>query len=187
MRPKNNNPNSILSVATKVAIQLSCKIGSAPWWVSVPIKGLITFGFDVCADSRNKKVSYGALVATMVIDGRIEYFSAVSTHKTGEELTNHFAENMRKALLEYIKLANALPQRIVIFRDGVGDGQIRYIQEYEVDLLKKMLGTIYGSRNEEYKMLFMIVSKRINTRLFLENRNPEPGTVVDSVVTLPER
>jgi aubergine len=37
------------------------------------------------------------------------------------------------------------------------------------------------------KLLHIIVSKRINTRIFTNNRNPVPGTVIDDVITLPER
>ncbi|XP_069951792.1 piwi-like protein 1 [Cherax quadricarinatus] len=41
------------------------------------------------------------------------------------------------------------------------------------------------------KFAFVIVSKRINTRMILDNRgqleNPLPGTVIDDVITLPER
>jgi aubergine-like protein len=44
---------------------------------------------------------------------------------------------------------------------------------------------------DELKFAFVIVNKRINTRFFEEKRdqydNPVPGTVVDTVVTLPER
>ena len=50
--------------------------------------------------------------------------------------------------------------------------------------------SIYGGGNPP-KFTFIVVSKRINTRIFAKfgNRvdNPSPGTVVDDVVTLPER
>jgi aubergine-like protein len=47
------------------------------------------------------------------------------------------------------------------------------------------LEQMYGGR--VYKMAFVIVTKRINTRLFCDGKNPPPGTVVDDVITLPER
>lgn len=51
----------------------------------------------------------------------MQNFVGVSTHTTVEELSNQLAVNMRKAVLEYIKLAGSLPENIFIFRDGVGD------------------------------------------------------------------
>jgi aubergine-like protein len=54
-----------------------------------------------------------------------------------------------------------------------------------VIFLQAQLALIYGDK--PFKMAFIIVTKHINTRLFLEGKNPLPGTVVDEVITLPER
>jgi Piwi domain. len=51
--------------------------------------------------------------------------------------------------------------------------------------LQAQLANIYG--DTPYRMAFIIVTKHINTRLFWDEKNPNPGTVVDEVVTLPER
>ena len=51
--------------------------------------------------------------------------------------------------------------------------------------LQKVLTDIYNGPN--WKLSFIIVTKRIKTRFFNKERNPRPGTVVDDVVTLPER
>jgi aubergine-like protein len=50
---------------------------------------------------------------------------------------------------------------------------------------QQKLAEIYGEN--EYKLGFIVVNKRINTRLFYDGQNPPPGTVVDDVITLPER
>lgn len=47
---KNVQKNN-LSVCTKIAIQINCKIGGAPWLVTIPKKGMMIVGFDVCHDS----------------------------------------------------------------------------------------------------------------------------------------
>jgi aubergine-like protein len=46
--PKQGGGGALMSVATKVVIQLNCKLGGAPWMVNMPISGLMTIGFDVC-------------------------------------------------------------------------------------------------------------------------------------------
>jgi hypothetical protein len=54
-------------------------------------------------------------------------------------------------------------------------------------ILQEMLTQIYGSE-DRYRLTFIIVCKRINTRIFMGNsENPQPGTVVDDCITLPER
>nr|CAD7448982.1 unnamed protein product [Timema bartmani] len=50
---------------------------------------------------------------------------------------------------------------------------------------KEQLDKIYGGT--PVKMAFIIVTKRINTRIFLKGGNPPPGTVVDDCITIPDR
>ena len=74
-------------------------------------------------------------------------------------------------------------------RDGVGDGQIPYVVEHEIAAIQNCFK---AAGLDETKLLFtyIIVSKRINTRFFKmggKPSNPPSGTIVDDVVTLPER
>lgn len=185
MNRNTNHTNPLLTVGTKVAIQINSKLGGAPWMVDIPPTGLMVVGFDVCHDTVSKKKSFGAMVATMDMKSNHNYFSAVSQHETGVELSNDFASNIIKALNEYKKQHGSLPVRILIYRDGVGEGQINHVYEHEIEEIRAKLKIAYG--HERYKLTFIVVSKRINTRFFVGGSNPSPGTVVDSVVTLPER
>lgn len=118
--------------------------------------------------------------------GLSRYYSAVSRHTTNEELSNDFGVNMVKAVRKYHELNRTFPERIIIYRDGVGDGQIPFVVEHEVKTIRKALAEFYGSP-EQVRMTFVLVTKRINTRFFLNGNNPPPGTVVDDVVTNPNR
>ncbi|XP_054282186.1 piwi-like protein Siwi [Macrosteles quadrilineatus] len=180
---KNMGKKGVMSIATKVAIQINCKIGGAPWSVQMPLGGLMTIGFDVCHDSKQKGKSFGAMVASLN-KPMSRYFSAVSHHSTGEELSNDLALNIVKALESYKKHNGTFPSHILIYRDGVGDGQIPYVFEHEVVNIQRAISEVIG---QAPKLAFIVVSKRINTRLFSERGNPRPGTVVDDVITLPER
>lgn len=55
---KSIKAKSVMSVATKVAVQMNCKIGGYPWSMDIP-KNLMVVGFDVCHDSKNKAKDYG--------------------------------------------------------------------------------------------------------------------------------
>ena len=181
------NPHGLMSVATKVAIQICTKMQGVPWMISMPLSGLMTVGFDVTHDTRDRSKSYGAFVATMDLKRSGRYFSAVEPHTNGEELSNNIGISMVKALRVYKSTHNALPERILIYRDGVGDGQIKYVHETEVRDLKTKIRAVYGDIKPP-AFCFIIVSKRINTRIFTKNNmNPPVGTVVDDVITLPER
>ncbi|EDV58944.1 protein aubergine [Drosophila erecta] len=187
--PRQEKATGLMSIATKVVIQMNAKLMGAPWMISLPLHGLMTVGFDVCHSSKDKNKSYGALVATMDQKESNRYFSSVNEHMKGQELSEHMSLNMTCALKTYREHHGTLPERILFFRDGVGDGQLYQVVNTEVKILKGKLDEIYKSagKTEGCRMAFIIVSKRINTRYFANNRNPVPGTVVDDVITLPER
>ncbi|KAG8042448.1 hypothetical protein G9C98_005082 [Cotesia typhae] len=184
---KNLASKGAMSIATKIAIQMNCKIGGAPWSIDFGMAGLMVVGFDVCHDPNQRGTDFGAMVASLD-RGMTRYFSSVSSHRSNEELTNEFSINMVKALRKYSQMnGGKFPTRIVIYRDGVGDGQIPYVLEHEVEHLREALAKLYG-RADMVKLAFIIVTKRINTRLFYNRRdNPPPGTVVDDVITNPWR
>jgi len=87
------------------------------------------------------------------------------------------------------KNAGKLPDRIFMFRDGVGEGQIKFTLETEVAQMKEGVREAYASAGQGVpKITFVIVTKKINTRAFFEgNKNLPVGTVIDKAVTLPER
>lgn len=157
--------------------------------IEMPLSGLMTVGYDVCHDPKNKNDSWGAMVATMDLKKRNnEFFSTVDRHKSGEEISNKLGMNICKAVKQFMQINNVLPERILFFRDGIGDGQIRYAVEQELDVMKRALKEIYQKHGKnEVPFLYMIVTKRVNTRIFFNRRNPDPGTCVDNIITLPER
>ncbi|XP_033236349.1 protein aubergine-like [Drosophila pseudoobscura] len=187
--PRKEKSAGLMSIATKVVIQMNAKLMGAPWMIELPLRGLMTVGFDVCHSSKNKNKSYGALVATMDMKSSNRYFSSVNEHMKGQELSDQMSMNMTYALKAFREHHGILPERILFFRDGVGDGQLHQVVNTEVKFLKTKLDEIYKSAGKEdgCRMAFIVVTKRINTRYFTKNRNPVPGTVVDDVITLPER
>jgi aubergine-like protein len=183
---RNFNSKGVMSIATKMAIQMNCKVGGAPWSVSIPLSHLMVVGYDVCRDTSNRKKSFSGMVASL--DKQLtRYFSYTSEHEMEEELSNNFATFVALACKKYKDVNGQYPERILIYRDGVGEGQLEYVYEHEVTRIKDRLKQeIYP--NSELKFAFVVVSKRINTRIFTDRKdNPPPGTVVDDTVTLPER
>ena len=51
---KNLSGRNTMTIATKVAIQMNCKLGGAPWTIENPLKGLMVIGFDICHDANTK-------------------------------------------------------------------------------------------------------------------------------------
>jgi aubergine-like protein len=106
-------------------------------------------------------------------------------------MSSRFASNILAGLENYHKINSKLPSRVIIYRDGVGDGQVQHVFTIEVQEVRRAIKKIPGG--DTIKLIFIIVSKRINTKFFAKLSgngpllNPPPGTVVDTVVTRPER
>lgn len=180
------------SIASKIAIQMNTKLGGMPWMIRLPVNGLMTVGFDVSIHPRDKSRSVGAMVATMDLKKTGVFFSVTSEHRDGNDMNNHLAANMNKALMIYKETCGALPDRILFYRDGVGEGQIQYIHKQEIEPLMGKLQRLYSEESSSPKLAYIVVNKRTNTRMFKRPKtgagiNPKPGTVVDRVITLPER
>ena len=77
-----------------------------------------------------------------------------------------------------------------MLRDGVGDGQIQYVINHEISAILSCMAKA-GLPEDQVKFTYIIVNKKINTRVMQMDgkipSNPPSGTVVDDVVTLPER
>src|ERR1700754_1586589 len=63
---KNVTNKGLMSIATKVVVQMNAKLGGEPWTVKLPMKDTMFIGFDVYkgAIGNTKKGSIGAMVAT---------------------------------------------------------------------------------------------------------------------------
>uniref|UniRef100_A0A8D2AY88 Piwi domain-containing protein n=1 Tax=Sciurus vulgaris TaxID=55149 RepID=A0A8D2AY88_SCIVU len=88
------------------------------------------------------------------------------------------------ALSSWFRNVPHAPQSIVVYRDGVGDGQLQALLDHEVPQLVSYLD---AQSTHSIKLTFIVVKKRINTRFFVSNTdglgNPYPGTVIDMVLT----
>ena len=62
-----------------------------------------------------------------------------TTSDSAQELHNNLCPNILKMLRKYNDLNGQLPSRIILYRDGVGDGQISYVVDHEVKAIKVRL------------------------------------------------
>lgn len=64
---KNLTNRGLDSIATKVGIQMNCKIGGAPWTIEIPPRGIMFVGYDVCHDTAQKGRDYGENYAVYLL------------------------------------------------------------------------------------------------------------------------
>ncbi|XP_071990245.1 piwi-like protein 4 isoform X2 [Engystomops pustulosus] len=182
-----NKQNMIMSVANKIAMQIICKTGGELWAVDIPLKSLMVIGIDVNRDAINKSQSVVGFVAST--NSRLtKWFSQCIIQKTSTDFADCLKVCMKGAIEKWQKCNNSLPGRIIIYRDGVGDGQLQMVVDYEIP---QFLGFFKESHSTySPKVTLVVVRKRCTTRFFCEShrglQNPPLGTIIDSEATRPE-
>uniref|UniRef100_A0A8D3DG67 Piwi like RNA-mediated silencing 1 n=1 Tax=Scophthalmus maximus TaxID=52904 RepID=A0A8D3DG67_SCOMX len=180
-------PQALMTVATKIALQMACKMGGELWSLEIPLKQLMIVGIDCYHDTIAGKRSIGALVASLNQSMSRWFSKCVLQHK-GQEIIDGLKMALTAALKDYLKFNGCLPSRIIVYRDGVGDGQLHSVVNYEVAQIMDSI----KSMGQDYlpKLSVVVVKKRISSRFFalLNGRmsNPPTGTIVDTDVTRPE-
>ncbi|XP_028372573.1 piwi-like protein 4 [Phyllostomus discolor] len=177
----------MMSIASKIAMQMTCKLGGELWAVEIPLKSLMVVGIDVCKDAFNKGTMVVGFVASVNL--RItRWFSRCILQRTSTDIADCLKVFMTGALNKWYKYNQDLPARIVVYRDGVGNGQLKTLIEYEVP---QLLSSVTEARSStSSKLSVIVVRKKCMPRFFVERnhtlQNPPLGTVVDSEATRPE-
>ncbi len=96
-------------------------------------------------------------------DNYINYFATTRLQQKPQEITEELKEMMLDSLREYTKRNNGLlPEQMIIYRDGVSEGQFNAALQQEI----KGLAQTFAKEREGYepKLTYIVVQKRHHTR-----------------------
>ncbi|XP_028171240.1 piwi-like protein Ago3 [Ostrinia furnacalis] len=178
------NQQKIRAITQKILLQMNCKLGGTLWNITIPFKSAMIIGIDSYHDASRKKKSVCAFVASYN-QPMTHWYSKAVFQDRGQEIVDHLKICLVDSLKYYLRTNGCLPDRIIIYRDGVGDGQFKVIKDFEIPQMQ----VCFSLMGETYKptLTYVVVQKRINTRIFMKNHkgydNPYPGTVVDHAIT----
>jgi len=197
---------ALMSVCTKIMQQINCKLGGQLWRLEIPLTKTMIVGVDVCHDtsrSSGGRQSVAGFCATMN-PTYTKYYSRVTFQGAGQEIVDGLKVCMIESLRKFYSLNQFLPERIIIYRDGVGDGMLQAVVDHEIPQINETFATF---QNYKPSLAIIIVKKRVHTRIFHRSghgghgghggrgghgghgghggpnghlNNPYPGTVVDS-------
>ncbi|XP_031518131.1 piwi-like protein 3 [Papio anubis] len=171
------------TIVTKIAQQMNCKMGGALWKVETDVQRTMFVGIDCFHDIVNRQKSIAGFVASTNAE-LTKWYSQCVIQKTGEELVKELQTCLKAALDVWCKNESSMPHSIIVYRDGVGDGQLQALLDHEAKKMSTYLKTLSPNN---FTLAFIVVKKRINTRFFLKRgsdfQNPPPGTVIDIELT----
>ncbi|KAG8441123.1 hypothetical protein GDO86_006753 [Hymenochirus boettgeri] len=178
-----SQPQKLRSVAQKILLQMNCKLGGELWGVDIPLKNLMVIGIDVYHDPSRGMRSVLGFVASLN-NFLTRCYSRVIFQLPHQEIMDSLKLCLGAALQKYFEVNHCLPDKIIVYRDGVSDGQISTVESYEIPQLQTCFQT-FG--NYSPRMVVIVVQKRISTNLYSTNTGefltPQPGTIIDHTVT----
>ncbi|KAI0391746.1 Piwi-domain-containing protein [Xylariaceae sp. FL0594] len=207
-RHSKNNPNYNVFEARKqlwanLGLKVNLKMGGTNHKLSVtlPIVGqgrTMVVGYDVThpTDAAGNTEGMPSLVGLVAsTDPDLGQWPGVTWMQEGgqEMLDSRLLEEHFKNRIKLFTDAKANrygpPQNIIIFRDGVSEGQFSDVITKELSAMQAACRKIYKAHAQP-KMTLIVSVKRHHTRFFPTDadsqsatRNIEPGTVVDRGVT----
>merc|ERR550539_1080286 len=124
------NPKRLTSVCQKIALQINCKLGGELWGIETPFKNLMVVGIDVFHEKSRKSGSVAGIVASLN-DYQSRFYSCAARQKDGQEMIDVLTTAFLEALKVYFRENHCWPSEIVVFRDGVGDGELESVRVHE--------------------------------------------------------
>ncbi|XP_035736736.1 protein argonaute-2-like isoform X2 [Vespa mandarinia] len=152
----------------------------------------ILIGADVTHPSPDSKdIPSIAAVAASCDRTAFRYKIEIRLQQPRQEIINDFAEIVSKLLKYYHKTMGIYPRKIIVYRDGVSEGQLTQVLHFELLALRKGFDSVSTDYNP--LITFLVVQKRHHIRFFPtdsrnsddRNFNVQAGTIVDTHITHP--
>lgn len=186
-----------------VALKFNLKLGGINQLVDSTRLGVINegktmvVGIDVTHPSPGSAPnapSVSAIVAS--VDKWLGQWPAVlKVQRDRDEMVADLGGMIRSRLLLWKAKNKTLPENILVYRDGVSEGQYNLVLDKELPLLRAACTELYPAPDTKKglpRFTIVICGKRHHTRFYSSNlkdtdksSNPRNGTVVDRGVTEP--
>ncbi|EFX01059.1 RNA interference and gene silencing protein [Grosmannia clavigera kw1407] len=211
-RPGNNFGGFDPQYFANVGLKFNLKLGGVNHRLSDDVKDLgllsegktMVVGYDVIHPTNlglggSSASSSGDAAATLPsqvglvasIDRHLAQWPAVCWEQRGrqEMVSAQLTAAMRSRLILWREHNKALPQKILVYRDGVSEGQFAQVLDVELPLIRAAAKDLYPANAPQPAVSIIVSVKRHHTRFFPtqsghDTGNISCGTIVDRGVTL---
>jgi hypothetical protein len=184
-----------------VALKVNLKMGGANQTLSPTNLGIVKdgktmiVGIDVTHPSPGSAPGAPSIAGVVASIDNVfaQWPASLRIQKGRKEMVTDLASMFTERLRLYQKKnGNALPQRILIYRDGVSEGQYETVLREELPLIRTACDSVYPAKAPKPKLAVVVVGKRHHTRFYPisdedhdgRTGNPKNGTVVDRGITM---
>ncbi|OAP55834.1 hypothetical protein AYL99_09986 [Fonsecaea erecta] len=184
-----------------VALKINAKLGGVNQSLEHPKLGLISegktmvVGIDVTHPSPGSSPAAPSIVGIVAsIDRWLGQFPAdLAIQAARQEMVTGLADLMKVRLETWKRHNGAYPENILIYRDGVSEGQYNSVLDHELPEVRAACTAVYPVTMTQQgfpRVTIVVVGKRHHTRFYPtkaeqadRSSNPQHGTVVDRGVT----
>ena len=189
------------SYYVNVALKFNLKLGGQNQHLDKSKYGIIAegntmvVGIDVTHPSPGSAKNAPSVAGVVASIDRYlgQWPAALLVQQARKEMVEGLADMLKSRLKLWVKWNQRLPENILIYRDGVSEGQYQTVLDEELPLLRKACAETYPADSTKEglpRMSIVIVGKRHHTRFYPAKEadadkfsNPKNGTVVDRGVT----
>jgi len=143
----------------------------------------MVIGIDVCHAGKKSVVGFCATINNSFN----KYYNDIIIQPKFQEIVLKDLNTCLLNAMDAFQKENQgqLPSMILIYRDGVGENMRDLIEKNEVKQFKMALKDLYNKVTGVPPITMVVVNKRINQRMFVQDRNgnvcnPPPGSIIDS-------
>ncbi|KAF2130605.1 Piwi-domain-containing protein [Dothidotthia symphoricarpi CBS 119687] len=179
-----------------VAMKFNQKLGGVNHTVEfkAPLDAqTILFGIDVTHPSPGSADSSPSIAGVVASVDAVfsQYPASMRVQEGRKEMVTELQEMVEERLKLWRDRNKKLPTKVIVYRDGVSEGQYKIVLEQEYPAFKKAFDKLYGAESKHPKISIIVVGKRHHTRFYPTKEedtdgktgNPQPGTIVDRGVT----
>ncbi|KAI2487016.1 Piwi multi-domain protein [Pyrenophora tritici-repentis] len=188
------DPHYFANVAMKFNQKLGGVNHTVPLAKLAPLDAqTIIFGIDVTHPSPGSSQTAPSIAGVVAsVDAKFsQYAASMRTQARRVEMVAELEEMIVERLELWKKRnQNRLPNKVIVYRDGVSEGDYGNVLNKECESFEAAFDKLYG-KEKHPKLSFIIVGKRHHTRFYptqpgdadVRTGNPKAGTIVDRGVT----
>ena len=213
---KQTNPSQKAQYFANIALKFNLKRGGSNQMLAADKLDLIKdgktmlVGIDVTHPSPGNVEGTPSIAAVVAsIDKTCtQWPTSLRTQEGRKETVVYLQEMMIERLQLWRQKNPSLPENIIVYRDGVSEGQYQMILTTELDSINAAIAKLYPPKGKKPKITIIVVGKRHHTRFYptrmedvaappkaqmggkpprAANGNPKNGTIVDRGVTSERR
>ncbi|KAL4438115.1 hypothetical protein ABPG74_016894 [Tetrahymena malaccensis] len=185
--PKSIQKNP-MSVVSKIILQIASKLGVRLWSVEVP-KGINPNTMIIGIETSMKKIKNQQVIGVVASLNKdfSKYYSDIDIRKQNDTALPTLSIIIQNALKAYAKHNKILPEEIIIYRQGLGEGQIQQSLQQEIKAIQNGFKNYKAQYNPRFA--FFQVNKKVGQKFYQQSSresegiiNPTSGTIVASEV-----